>query len=110
MDFGNIKLWLFEPWKTAIDFLTIFKVNFAIKFGEPFFLSTLHKNGEREPENKKKNECENKITVKKKGAYADKKPGGINGITNHGVDALSNEGVFFDWASDFGFDRKKINE
>lgn len=105
-----VRLFFGEPWKTAIDFLTIFKVNFAIKFGEPFFLSTLHKNGEREPEDKKKNECENKITVKKKGACADKKPGGIDGITNHGVDALSNEGVFFNWASDFGFDRKKINE
>jgi hypothetical protein len=53
MDFGNIKLWLFEPWKAAIDFLTIFKVNFAIKFGEPFFLSTLHENGEISPKNEK---------------------------------------------------------
>lgn len=90
-----VRLFFGKPWKTAIDFLTIFKVNFAIKFSEPFFLSTLHKNGEREPENKKKNECENKITVEKKGTCADKKPGGIDGITNHGVDALSDEGVFF---------------
>lgn len=95
MDFENIKLSLFKPWKTAINFLTIFKISFAIKFSEPFFLSALHQNGKREPEDKKKNECENKIAIKKKGACADKKPGGIDGITDHSVDTLSDENVFF---------------
>lgn len=90
-----IRLFFWKPWKTAINLLAIFSIWNTVEFGEPFLLSTLHKNGEREPENKKKNECENKITVKKKGACADKKPGGVDGITNHGVDTLSNEGVFF---------------
>ena len=95
-----IVLWLLgkfirEPWEAAIDSLTIFKISFAIKFGEPFLFCAFHKDSKREPEDKKKSEGENKITVKKKSASADKKPGGIDWIANHGVDAMSNKSVFF---------------
>ena len=51
MDFGNIKLWLFEPWKAAINLLAIFSIWGTVEFGEPFFLSKPHKNGEIGPEN-----------------------------------------------------------
>lgn len=84
-----------KPWETAINFLTVFQVSFAIKFGEPFFLCVFHKDSKREPEDKKKSEGEIRVSIEKKSASADKKPGGIDWIANNGVDAMSNKSVFF---------------
>ena len=84
-----------EPGEAAINFFTIFKVGFAIKFGEPFFLCVFHKDSKREPEDKEKSESEVRVSVEKKSASADKKPGGIDWVTDNGVDAMSNESVFF---------------
>ncbi len=84
-----------KPGEAAINFLTVFKVSLAIKFGEPFLFCVFHKDSKREPEDKKKSEGENKVTVKKKSASADKKPGGIDWVANNGVDAMGNKSVFF---------------
>ena len=108
--FYIVELFLLKPWETAIDFLTVYKVGFTIKFGEPFFFCTFHKDSKREPEDKKKREGEVWVSVEKKSASADKKPGGIDWIANNGVDAMGNKSVFFNRASDFGFDSKKVNE
>ena len=84
-----------KPWEAAIDFLTVFKVSFAIKFGEPFLFCAFHQDSKREPEDKKKSESEVRVSVEKKSASADKKPGGIDWVANNGVDAMSNKSVFF---------------
>ena len=63
---------MLKPGEAAINFLTVYNVGFAIKFGEPFFFCAFHKDSQREPEDKKKSEGENKITVEKKSASADK--------------------------------------
>lgn len=84
-----------KPWEAAINFFTVFKVGFAIKFGEPFLFCVFHKDSQREPEDKEKSESEVRVSVEKKSASADKKPGGINWIANNGVDAMSNKSVFF---------------
>ncbi len=101
---------MLKPGEAAINFFTIFKVSFAIKFGEPFLLCVFHKDSKREPEDKKKHEGEVRISIEKKSASADKKPGGIDGVADNGVDAMGNKSVFFNRASDFGFDGKKVNE
>lgn len=84
-----------KPGETAINFLTIFKISFAIKFGEPFLFCAFHKDSKREPEDKEKSESEVRISIEKKSASADKKPGGIDGVADNGVDAMSNKSVFF---------------
>ena len=86
---------MLKPGEAAINFLTIFKVSFAIKFSEPFLLCVFHKNSEIEPEDKKKHEGEVRVSIEKKNASADKKPGGIDGVANNGVDAMGNKSVFF---------------
>ena len=84
-----------KPGETAINFLTVFKVSFTIKFGEPFLLCVFHKDSKREPEDRKKQESEIRVSIEKKSTSADKKPGGIDWIANNGVDAMSNKSVFF---------------
>lgn len=101
---------MLKPGETAINFLTVYKVGFTIKFGEPFLLCVFHKDSKREPEDKKKHEGEVRISIEKKSASADKKPGGIDGVADNGVDAMGNKSVFFNRASDFGFDGKKVDE
>lgn len=104
-----IRLFFWKPWKTAIDFLTIFKVNFAIKFGEPFFLSMLHKNSEISPKNEKEQKCEDKRAGAEERARAKKEPGGVDRVAHNGVDAGSEESVFFNGFGDFDFDGKDID-
>ena len=84
-----------EPGEAAINFFTVFKVGFAIKFGEPFLFCIFHKDSEIEPEDKKKREGKVRVFVEKKSASADKKPGGIDWVADNGVDAMSNKSVFF---------------
>lgn len=86
---------MLKPGEAAIDFLTIFKVGFTVKFGEPFLLCVFHKDSKREPEDRKKQESEIRVSIEKKSTSADKKPGGIDWIADNGVDAMSNKSVFF---------------
>ena len=66
------ELFLLKPGEAAIDFFTVSKVGFAIKFGEPFLFCAFHKDSKREPEDKKKREGEARVSIEKKGASTDK--------------------------------------
>ena len=88
-----IRLFFWKPWKTAVDLLAIFSVWSTVEFGEPFFLSMLHENGEISPKNEKEQE----------------KPGGVDWVAHNRVDAGSEKSVFFNGFGDFDFDGKDIN-
>lgn len=69
-----------------------------------------HKNSEIEPENEKEQKCENKRAGTEERARAKKKPGGVDRVAHNGVDAGSEESVFFNGFGDFNFDGKDIDD
>ena len=104
-----IRLFFWKPWKTAINLLAIFNIWGTVEFGEPFFLSMLHENGEIEPENEEEQKCEEERARTEECASTKKKPGGVDWVAHNRVDAGSKESVFFNGFGDFDFDGKNIN-
>lgn len=104
-----IRLFFWKPWKTAINLLAIFNIWGTVEFGEPFFLSMLHKNSEIEPENEEEQKCEEERARTEECAHAKKKPGGVDWVAHNRVDAGSEKSVFFNGFGDFDFDGKDIN-
>lgn len=104
-----IRLFFWKPWKTAINLLAIFNIWGTVEFGEPFFLSMLHKNSEIEPENEEEQKCEEERARTEECASTKKKPGGVDWVAHNRVDAGSEKSVFFNGFGDFDFDGKDIN-
>lgn len=104
-----IRLFFWKPWKTAINLLAIFNIWGTVEFGEPFFLSMLHENGEISPKNEKEWKYEEERAGTEERAHAKKKPGGVDWVAHNRVDAGSEKSVFFNGFGDFDFDGKDIN-
>lgn len=104
-----IRLFFWEPWQAAINFLAIFSIWGTVEFGEPFFLSMLHENGEISPKNEKEWKYEEERAGTEERAHAKKKPGGVDWVAHNRVDAGSEKSVFFNGFGDFDFDGKDIN-
>lgn len=104
-----IRLFFWKPWKTAINLLAIFSIWGTVEFGEPFFLSMLHENGEISPKNEKEWKYEEERAGTEERAHAKKKPGGVDWVAHNRVDAGSEKSVFFNGFGDFDFDGKDIN-
>lgn len=105
-----IRLFFWEPWQAAINLLAIFSIWGTVEFGEPFFLCMFHKNSEIEPENEKEQKCEDKRAGAEERARTQEKPGGVDWVAHNGVDAGSEESVFFNGFGDFNFDGKDIDD
>lgn len=69
----------------------------------------LHKNSEISPKNEKEQKCEDKRTGAEERARTQEKPGGVDWVAHNGIDAGSEESVFFNGFGDFDFDGKDIN-
>ena len=104
-----IRLFFWEPRQAAINFLAIFSISGTVEFGEPFFLSMLHENGEISPKNEKEWKYEEERAGTEERAHAKKKPGGVDWVAHNRVDAGSEKSVFFNGFGDFDFDGKDIN-
>ena len=105
-----IRLFFWEPWQAAINLLAIFSIWNTIEFGEPFFLSMLHENGEISPKNEKEQKCEEERARKEERARAKEKPGGVDRVAHNCIDAGSEESVFFNGFGDFDFDGMDIDD
>lgn len=105
-----IRLFFGKPWQAAINLFAIFNIWGTVEFGEPFFLSMLHENGEISPKNEKEQKCEDKRAGAEERARAKKEPGGVDRVAHNGVDAGSEESVFFNGFGDFDFDGKDIDD
>lgn len=104
-----IRLFFWKPWQAAVDLLAIFSIWGTVEFGEPFFLSMLHENGEISPKNEKEWKYEEERAGTEERAHAKKKPGGVDWVAHNRVDAGSEKSVFFNGFGDFDFDGKDIN-
>lgn len=104
-----IRLFFWKPWQAAVDLLAIFSIWGTVEFGEPFFLSMLHENGEISPKNEKEWKYEEERAGTEERAHAKKKPGGVDRVAHNRVDAGSEESVFFNGFGDFDFDGKDID-
>ena len=104
-----IRLFFWKPWQAAVDLLAIFSIWGTVEFGEPFFLSMLHENGEISQKNEKEWKYEEERAGTEERAHAKKKPGGVDWVAHNRVDAGSEKSVFFNGFGDFDFDGKDIN-
>lgn len=104
-----IRLFFGKPWQAAINLFAIFNIWGTVEFGEPFFLSMLHENGEISPKNEKEQKCKEERARTEERARAKEKPGGVDRVAHNRVDAGSEESVFFNGFGDFDFDGKDIN-
>ena len=104
-----IRLFFGKPWQAAINLFAIFNIWGTVEFGEPFFLSMLHENGEISPKNEKEQKFEDKRAGAEERARAKMEPGGVDRVAHNGVDAGSEESVFFNGFGDFDFDGKDID-
>ena len=103
------RLFFWKPWKTAINLFAIFSIWSTVEFGEPFFLSMLHENGEISPKNEKEWKYEEERAGTEERAHAKKKPGEVDRVAHDRIDAGSEESVFFNGFGDFDFDDKDID-
>lgn len=104
-----IRLFFGKPWQAAINLFAIFNIWSTVEFGEPFFLSMLHENGEISPKNEKEQKCEEERAGAEECARTEEKPGGVDRVAHNSVDAGSEESVFFNGFGDFDFDGKDID-
>lgn len=105
-----IRLFFGKPWQAAINLFAIFNIWGTVEFGEPFFLSMLHENGEISPKNEKEQKCKEERARTEERARAKEKPGGVDRVAHNRVDAGSEESVFFNGFGDFNFDGKDIDD
>lgn len=104
-----IRLFFWKPWQAAINLLAVFSVWSTVEFGEPFFLSMLHKNSEISPVNEEEQKCEDKRAGAEERARTEEKPGGVDRVAHNCIDAGSEESVFLNGFGDFDFDGKDID-
>lgn len=104
-----IRLFFGKPWQAAINLFAIFNIWGTVEFGEPFFLSILHENGEISPKNEKEQKCKEERARTEERARAKEKPGGVDRVAHDRIDAGSEESVFFNGFGDFDFDGKDID-